>query len=70
MFETGSPSIIAGPKLRTQRQAFFGTLLLPTAQQVAVMALVPQPAYGYHTTTAKPQRNTNTHRTRAKQPMK
>ena len=24
-------------------------------------ALVPQPAYGYHTTTAKPQRNTNTH---------
>ena len=33
-------------------------------------ALVPQPAYGYHTTTAKPQRNTNTHRTRAIQPMK
>jgi len=29
-----------------------------------------QPAYGYHTTTAKPQRNTNTHRTRAIQPMK
>jgi len=28
------------------------------------------PAYEYHTTTAKPQRNTNTHRTRAKQPMK
>jgi len=28
-----------------------------------------QPAYGYHTTTAKPQRN-NTHRTRAIQPMK
>ena len=27
-------------------------------------ALVLQPAYGYHTTTAKPQRNTNTHRTR------
>ena len=25
---------------------------------------------GYHTTTAKPQRNTNTHRTRAIQPMK
>ena len=23
-----------------------------------------KPAYGYHTTTAKPQRNTNTHRTR------
>jgi len=23
---------------------------------------VLQPAYGYHTTTAKPQRNTNTHR--------
>ena len=34
------------------------------------VALVPQPAYGYHTTTAKPQRNTNTHRTRAIQPMK
>ena len=33
-------------------------------------ALVLQPAYGYHTTTAKPQRNTNTHRTRAIQPMK
>jgi len=30
-------------------------------------ALVPQP---YHTTPAKPQRNTNTHRTRAIQPMK
>ena len=33
-------------------------------------ALVPQPAYGYHTATTKPQRNTNTHRTRAIQPMK
>ena len=33
-------------------------------------ALVPQPAYGYHTTTAKPQRNTNTHRTKAIQLMK
>ena len=33
-------------------------------------ALVLQPAYGYHTTTAKPQRNTNTHRARAIQPMK
>ena len=31
-------------------------------------ALVP--AYGYHTTPAKPQRNTNTHRTRSIQPMK
>jgi len=29
-----------------------------------------KPAYGYHTTTAKPQRNTNTHRSRAIQPMK
>jgi len=29
-----------------------------------------QPAYGYHITPAKPQRNTNTHRTRAIQPMK
>jgi len=33
-------------------------------------ALVPQPAYGYHTTTAKPQHNTKTHRTRAIQPTK
>jgi len=32
-------------------------------------ALVPQPAYGYHTTPAKPQRNSNTLRTRAIQPM-
>ena len=31
---------------------------------------LPQPAYGYHTTTAKQQRNTNPHRTRAIQPMK
>jgi len=29
-----------------------------------------KPAYGYRTTTAKQQRNTNTHRTRATQPMK
>jgi len=29
-----------------------------------------KPAYGYHTTPAEPQRNTNTHRTRAIQPMK
>jgi len=29
-----------------------------------------QPASGYHTTPAKPQRNSNTHRTRAIQPMK
>jgi len=33
-------------------------------------ALLLQPASGYHTTPAKPQRNTNTHRTRAIQPMK
>jgi len=33
-------------------------------------ALVPQPAYGYHTNKAKPQRKTNKHRTRAMQPMK
>jgi len=33
-------------------------------------ALVLQPAYGYHTTPAKPQRNTNTHRTRTIQLMK
>jgi len=30
----------------------------------------PQPASGYHTTPAEPQRNTNIHRTRAIQPMK
>ena len=29
-----------------------------------------KPASGYHTTPAKPQRNTNTHHTRAIQPMK
>jgi hypothetical protein len=29
-----------------------------------------QPASGYHTTPTKPHRNTNTHRTRAIQPMK
>ena len=29
-----------------------------------------QPAYGYHTTPAKPQRNANTQQTRARQPMK
>ena len=29
-----------------------------------------QPAAGYHTTTDKPQRNANTHRTRTIQPMK
>ena len=29
-----------------------------------------QPVYGYHTTPAKPHRNTNTHRTRTIQPMK
>ena len=33
-------------------------------------ALVLQLAYGYHTTIVKPQRNTNTHWTRAIQPMK
>jgi len=32
--------------------------------------VVVQPASGYHTTPAKPQRNTNTHRTRTIQPMK
>ena len=33
-------------------------------------ALVLQTAYGYHTTTTKQKCNTNTHRTRAIQPMK
>jgi len=32
--------------------------------------VVLQPASGYHTTPAEPQGNTNTHRTRAIQPMK
>ena len=30
----------------------------------------PKPEYGYHTTIAKPQRNTNIHQTRSIQPMK
>jgi len=38
--------------------------------RIQAEALVLQPVYGYHTTTAIPQRNTNTHRTRAIQPMK
>ena len=33
-------------------------------------ALVLQPVSGYHTTPAKPKRNTNTHPTRTIQPMK
>ena len=37
---------------------------------VVAEALVLQHAYGYHTTPAKTQRNTNTHRTTAIQPMK
>jgi len=39
-----------------------------TRMQAEVLVL--QSAYGYHTTTAKPQCNTNTHRTRAIHPMK
>jgi len=35
-----------------------------------IFIVVLQPASRYHTTPAKPQRNTNTHRTRAIQPMK
>ena len=38
--------------------------------RMQVEALVPPPAYGYHTTPAKQQCNTNTHRTRAIQPTK
>ena len=34
------------------------------------LKVVLQPASGYHTIPAKPQRNTNTHGTRAIQPMK
>jgi len=48
----------------------FQGLYCSGSMRVGVEALVPQPAYGYHTTTAKPQRNNNTHRTRAIQPMK
>jgi len=36
----------------------------------AEAVLVLQPTYGHHTTPAKPQRNTNTHWTRAIQPTK
>ena len=38
--------------------------------EAQVPEVVLQPASRYHTTSAKPQRNTNTHRTRAIQPMK
>ena len=37
--------------------------------QAEALVVVLQPAYGYHTTPAEPQRNTNTHRTRAIQLM-
>jgi len=39
----------------------FHALYCSGSMCVGVLALVPQPAYGYHTTPAKPQRNTNTH---------
>jgi len=42
----------------------------PCGIRMQAEALVPQPAYGYHTNPAKLQRNTNTHRTRAIQPVK
>jgi len=50
-------------------------LLLLFKQILSILCLldrdsVLQPASGYHTTPAKPQRNNNTHRTRAIQPMK
>jgi len=50
----------------------FRILIHPSsgACDLFVEALVPRPAHGYHTTTAKPQPNTNTHRTRSIQPMK
>jgi len=38
--------------------------------RMQVEGLVLQPAYGHHTTTAIPQRNSKTHRTRSIQPMK
>jgi len=47
-------------------ELFHGLYCSGTMQAEALL----QPASGYHTTPAKPQRNTNTHRTRAIQPMK
>ena len=46
------------------------TLWFGWSIRMQAKAIVLQPAYGYHTTPAKPQRNTNTHRTRAIQPKK
>ena len=51
--------------IRMQAEAVAGVVRYPDAGWV-----VHQPASRYHTTPAKPQRNTNTHRTRAIQPMK
>ena len=46
----------------------FHGLYCSGSMRVGVTVL--QPAYGYHTTPAKPHRNTNTLRTRAIQPKK
>jgi len=53
------------PKLSS---ALHGNLSTPATQFKKRHNTVLQPAYGYHTTPAKPQRNTNTHRTTAIQP--
>jgi len=51
-------------------ELFHGLYCSGSMQAEALLQIVLQPASGYHTTPAKPQRNTNTHRTRAIQPMK
>jgi len=48
----------------------FRMLIHPSSGACDLFVELFQPASGYHTTPAKPQRNTNTHRTRAIQPMK
>ena len=53
------------------RVAFRNVAKAPKLRRLAILAVCRlKPPYGYHTTTAKPQRNTNTHRPRAIQPMK
>ena len=58
----------------TQHVSDVNTSILRSLRLICLCGVVSvcrlQPASGYHTTPAKPQRNTNTHRTRAIQPMK
>jgi len=51
-------------------ELFHGLYCSGSMCSISVCRLKPQPAYGYHITQAKPQRNTNTRRTRTIQPMK